>query len=218
MMEEERSLNENHSARGQFVREMIIVEFSYVTDSWFGRVKLLQFLFVTLAGIITPSAIYLLFSSYAFFVFIVWTSFIYIFLDLVLHFTSLWRRLPKVLTAPAVLIFPLGLGVVVFLIGSSLIASAAHIANGSQSVTSGLGAFCGYVVMILFGIEIFLHLRTMRLDGPQAEAPAVNPARNRPISHPVSVEIDNEPPPYKATEEGHDGSTSVYVAPVNTFS
>lgn len=203
MMEEEEALSSSGDsrARRQFLREMIIVDLSYLTGpSWFGRVKILQFLFVILAGIMTPSVTNgFLFSRYAFFVFIVWTSFMYISLDLLLHLTSLWRRLPQLMTASAILVFPLIVGVVVFLIGSSLIASASHTLRGSQYTTSALSATCGYFVMILYGVEAYLHFKLMNSES-QGTTPAVNlhPARNRPISHPVTVEIVNPyPPPYK---------------------
>ena len=216
MMEEEQGLSNEgqNTLYGNVIREMIIVDFSYVVRNWFGRIKLLQFIFVTLAGIISPSVIYGLYSRYAFFVFIVWTSFIYIILDLLLHFTSLWRRLPKLMTSPSVLIVPLLVGILAFLIGSSLIASASFILRGYRSTTSVLAAICGFIVMVLYGVEAFLHFRTMNNRYPAtAGNPQANLARNRPISHPVTVEIVNpDPPPYKESD-----GRGVFVAPVTTF-
>jgi len=228
-MEEEESLSTSAhtgTAARHFLREMIVVDVTYLTGpAWFGRVKLLQFIFVTLAGILTPSVPNgLLFSRYAFFVFIVWTSFMYISLDLLLHLTSLWRRLPPLMTSSAILVFPLLIGVVVFLIGSSLIASATHTLLGAQNTTSALSATCGFIVMVLYAVEVFLHFQAVQKErAPPPAAPLVNPARNRPISHPVTLEAANPyPPPYKdcvvdGPEPSGGGSGSVYVTEENTF-
>jgi len=124
-------------------------------------VKILQFFFVLGAGILLPSIPNgFIFPRYAFFVFIVWTSFMYIVIDLFLHLTGLWESLPKALTSPVVLCSLLGLGCFMFLISSTLVAAASStLTTSSDKVTSILAAICGLVSMILLGIELGIRLK-----------------------------------------------------------
>ena len=106
------------------------------------------------------------------------------------------------------------MGAFAFLIGSSLIASAAHYAQGAQAATSGLACFCGFVVMILFGAECFFIFRSLTAtENPAVETgtPEISSARIRPNTGPVTVDVVNtEPPPYKESDQS--GATAVYAA------
>jgi len=143
-------------------------------NSWIGRIKVLQFFFVLLAGAILPSVTNgFLFSRYAFFVFIVWTSFMYIVIDLFLHLTGLHSSVPKSLASPALLLTLLSLGFFLFLISSSLIVSASSSLEGSQDVTSILAATCGFIVMALFAAEGVIRLREVLVQRARMSAPSV---------------------------------------------
>lgn len=189
---------------------LIKVDFTYITSTWLGRVKLLELIFVTLAGIILPSTIGFFFTRYSFFTFIVWTSFMYIFIDIMLHLTSLWLHLPKTCRSSAILIFPVSIGAVSFLIGSSLIASSVDILVGPRKNRSICSAVFGFVVMILFVIEAILHLQTTK-DG-EREEPRFLGERNSSLRNSgvqISMPVDrsnNDPPPYERTQNDPKGT------------
>ena len=85
--------------------------------------------------------------------------------------------------------------------------------------------------MIMYGAEVFLHFQAIQNErSPPPPPPSVNPARNRPISHPVTMDVNNPyPPPYKdivvdvgtggtsGSEGGGGGGGGVYATDDTTF-
>ena len=133
---------------------------SYVRDEWQGRIKVAEILCSFLAGVILPYSVYYYPSRFSFFSFVTWTSFINAVIDLILHLTSLWERLIYICRAPEVYMVLDAIATFAFLLGSSLIAHAANLSGHTGN--SGASAFFGFLCMILFGIEGFIHFQRWR--------------------------------------------------------
>ena len=200
MMDDSDSLAGDHERpRHNVLNTMINIDFTYVTNTWLGRVKLAQLICVTLAGCILPSVIGWYFTRFSFFTFVVWTSFMYIVVDLVLHITSLWRRLPSLLRMSDIWIYPVLIGALAFLISSALILSVADLHPGSRGSRIGVSGAFGLFTMVLFLIEAYLHYKNSKTNNNNAdeEQPSLG---GRTISMPVT-RVDDDPPSYK--ESGH---------------
>ena len=184
---------------------MIKLDASYF-NTWLGRVKILELIFITLAGCILPSVIGVFFTRYSFYTFIVWTAFMYIVADVMLHITSLWRLLPGMCTSSAILMYPVLIGALAFLLGSSLVASVSdQLHTSSRETRSGLSSACGFITMILFLIEAFLHYRQQNQSYEPTVSNNTNGGGQVIISMPVNRD-EEHPPPYTAQHATPAGS------------
>lgn len=194
MMDDSESLPDEieENRRRRILNGMIVFDLSYVTDTWLGRVKFFELIFITLAGCILPSVIGVFFTRFSFYTFVVWTSFMYISLDLILHVTSLWRRMPKLCTSSDILLYPVLMGALAFMISSCLVASVADHFPGSRGTRCGLSAAFGFLTMLLFLIEAFLHYRNIPHNNNNDEDEEEG---ERTISGPIFRGTEH-PPPY----------------------
>lgn len=182
------------------LQTIIKIDFSYILNTWIGRLKLIEFICVTFAGIILPSVIGVFFTRYSFYTFIIWTSFMYIFIDLLLHVTSLWKFLPKTCRSPSILIYPLLIGALAFLIGSALVASSSDLLPGSRATRSGISSAFGFITMVCYIAEAVLHhLSTRENQSRGGGHTAEIQRRSSPagvISMPINRNGGDYPPPY----------------------
>ena len=224
---------------------LIKLDFHYAIGTWFGRVKLLQLIFSMLAGCLLPSAIPgVFFTRFAFYTFVIWTCFMYIFVDLFAHVTSLSKLLPDCCRKTDIMMYPLFIGALTLLLICSLVASVADISvSGDRATRTGFSVAFGFMLMLLFLLEAFLHYKRARNDGRDVEitcfpisvsgrsltdggnnnSDIVNGntpprgGRNIVISRPTTAyeKPDQSPPPYhETTLEGRGGGLAV---PLGTY-
>lgn len=145
---------------------MIQLNFSYVTSTWFGRVKFLQLISCLLAGCLLPSAIGAFFTRFSFYTFVIWTCFMYIFIDLFVHVTSLSRMLPGFCRTSDIMMYPLFIGALTLFLTCSLVAGVAdYFVSSSRETRTGFSVAFGFVLMLLFLVEAFLHYKRARNGG-----------------------------------------------------
>ena len=193
MMEESDHLRGEE--RPEIFSGMIKIDVSYF-NTWLGRVKILELLIITFAGCILPSVIGVFFTRYSFYTFVVWTGFMYIVVDLLLHVTSLWQRLPDMLTSSTVLFYPVLIGALAFLLSSSLVASVSdQLYPRSRATRSGISSACGLITTVLFLIESFLHYKNQNECNELRVPNTTNGGERVIISGPIRGELEN-PPPY----------------------
>ena len=179
---------------------MLTFDPSYITASWNGRIKLAQFICSLLCGCILPNVVGNFFTRYAFFTFVIWTTFIYITIDLALNLSSACRYIPATMRAPDVMIYPVLIAALLFLLCSSLIAGIADISG--RHAASGVAATIGFVLMGLFIAEAAIHFLAIRnARSPQQGGP-VSANGNRIIIGMPSTRTEShllpDPPPYSA--------------------
>ena len=150
---------------------------SYVVETWPGRLKVAQFFAVLLCGCLLPSSATYFFSRYAFFTFVIWTSFIYITIHLALHLSSLAKLLPDAVKAPGIIIFPVLIAALLFLLCSSLIAGVADISGAAT--LSWLSALLGLLTMALFIAEGVLYFLDIRASQQSNEEVPTSPTSGR---------------------------------------
>ena len=158
MGETEEHLN-TEEKKTRLVCTSLKLDTSYFSE-WIGRIKLLQLLFVTLSGCLAPSVVGAFFTRFSFFIFIIWTTFMYICLDIILHMLMLWQRFPKVFPLSPILMLLDLVAAIVWMITSSLIASVSYILPGNSHVLSALSCSCGFFTMVTFFAEAYLRLYT----------------------------------------------------------
>jgi len=200
---------------------MIKFDFSYITSSWFGRVKLAQFIVCMLAGCILPSAVPAFFTRFSFYTFVIWTSFMYITIDLAIHVTSLSKLLPDCCRASDLMMYPLFIGSLALLVSCSLVASVSELYymggggayGNSYTVRTGFSAALGFILMLLFLVEAFLYYRRARNGGEERrsrkssqdsdfENGNLRGGRNIVISRPLVKNTADHPPPYDNFKKG----------------
>ena len=194
------------------ISSLIKIDSNYVTSTWIGRVKVIQMLCAILAGCILPSAIGIFFSRYSFYTFVIWTCFMYIFLDFFLHVTSLVRLIPNKETYAPVLMYLLAIGALCLLISASLVASAADFQlNGWTQSTHNknrtiFSAIFGYIVMALFIVEIVLRYQLAKNPPTESNKRSADIERQKriEISGPIYKPTDI-PPPYTGNGQGGGG-------------
>ncbi|XP_020915148.1 CKLF-like MARVEL transmembrane domain-containing protein 4 [Exaiptasia diaphana] len=92
--------------------------------------------------------------------FVTWTAFLNILIDMIIRILGLWERLLWIFRHPVVHLVLCGLAVAGFLIASSLVASCSkYVYNGGAAVAA---AIFGFISLILFGFEAFLHFKRYR--------------------------------------------------------
>ena len=146
---------------------MIQLNFKYITNTWFGRVKLLQLIFCLLAGCVLPSDINsYLFTRFSFYTFVIWTCFMYIFIDFFVHVTSVSRMLPTFCHTTDIMMYPLFIGALTLLLTCSLVAGVAdELWRSNNEARTGFSVAFGFVLMLLFLVEAFLHYKRARNGG-----------------------------------------------------
>ena len=157
----------------------------YITKTWVGKLKVAELVFTLLGGACGSSIGCREFNrcgcspKFGFFDFVAWTAFINALIVMIIHLVGLWDRLLWIFRHPAVHTVLCLLAVVGFLIGSSLAASvaAADWCSTSKS-TAGAAAFFGFVCLVLFAVECFLHFKEYR--SMQSEAREQSSAQDRP--------------------------------------
>ena len=103
-------------------------------------------------------------TRYTFFRVVAWTAFAVAFIDLVLHFTSLWERVHPVLKAPEALMSFAALTGFLFLIASGLLAD---MTPRSQHVgRNTLALVAGFFAAAFYGVETLLHFLVFRTSEP----------------------------------------------------
>jgi len=203
---------------------LIKFDFNYITKTWIGRVKLAQLICCILAGCILPTTIAFYFTRFSFYTFVIWTCFMYIFIDILIHVTSIAKLAPDFCRTTDIMMYPLFIGALTLLLSASLVASVTDIHHGSRATRIGFSAFFGLILMALFLFEAFLQYRRARNNGvepplfsftlPRRRAPTTDidaengniPAgRNIVISRPTSLRaVEEQPPPYSKGMEGAD--------------
>ena len=148
------------------ISTMIQLNFSYVTSTWFGRVKFLQLISCLLAGCLLPSAIGAFFTRFSFYTFVIWTCFMYIFIDLFVHVTSLSRMLPGFCRTSDIMMYPLFIGALTLFLTCSLVAGVAdYFVSSSRETRTGFSVAFGFVLMLLFLVEAFYITRGRAMVG-----------------------------------------------------
>lgn len=200
---------------------MIKFDFAYITSSWFGKVKLTQFIVCLLAGCVLPSAVPAFFTRFSFYTFVIWTSFMYITIDLAIHVTSLSKLLPDFCRTSDLMMYPLFIGSLALLVSCSLVASVAELYytgarvgyTSSYTVRTGFSAAFGFILMILFLIEAYLYYHRARNGGQENRTRSssqdsdfenvnLRGGRNIVISQPVMKGSIEHPPPYDNQNKG----------------
>ena len=135
---------------------LIHITFEWV-NTLLGKIAIAELVLTFLCGCISSSV-----SLYScgvgkigFLDFVAWTAFLNILIDIIIRSLGLWEHLFWICRHPAVHGVLCCLAVIGFLIGSSLVASC----TGGTSVAATI---FGYVCLILFGFEAFLHYRRYR--------------------------------------------------------
>lgn len=220
------SLNQPPSSH-TVISSMIKFNFAYVTNTWFGRLKVMELLSAMLAGCILPSVIGVFFTRYSFYTFVIWTCFMYIFIDLFIHVTSLARLLPRSCAAAksGIMMYLLIIGAIALLISCSLVAGVANYHYLINSTQTGVSLFFGYLLMVLFLIESYLHhkesTKPPRGDGDDDDGDIDDTDSHRrmrlEISGPIYKPQDN-PPPYRATTTNVGGGGGGNAQPVGGYS
>ena len=77
---------------------------SYIRDTWIGRLKIGEFFCALLAGALVPVTVYKHAAAFSFMSFVTWTTFICIFIDLILHLAYVWEKLTFLTEHPEVLL------------------------------------------------------------------------------------------------------------------
>ena len=157
----------------------------YITKTWVGKLKVAELVFTLLGGACGSSIRCRELNScdcspkFGFFDFVAWTAFINALIVMIIHLVGLWDRLLWIFRHPAVHTVLCLLAVVGFLIGSSLAASvaAADWCSTSKS-TAGAAAFFGFVCLVLFAVECFLHF--MEYRSMQSEARQQSSGQDQP--------------------------------------
>ena len=153
----------------------------YITKTWVGKLKVAELVFTLLGGACGSSVECYHCScspKLGFFDVVAWTAFINALIDMIIHLLGLWDRLLWIFRHPAVYTVLCLLAVVGFLIGSSLAASAAEKWCSSSSTTVGAAAFFGFVCLVLFAVECFLHFKEYR--SMQSEARQQSSGQDKP--------------------------------------
>lgn len=140
--------------------QLINISFSYLVDTWPGRLKIAELVMSLLCGACAASILSTCPGHYSFLGFVAWTTLINVLIDVVLHVIGLWDRLFWVFHHPAVMLALCTVACLAFLIGASLAASCARQTTNynTASASSVFGFFC----LILFAIETFLHFQKYR--------------------------------------------------------
>ena len=137
----------------------------YIRKYWDGRLKVLEGLSTFLAVIILPPDYHYFIPRFIFFRFVCATSLIFVLMDLFLHLSSLWERLPKYMTASNVLMLFNILAAMSLAACSSLVVGVAEFSGAELSDTL-IASIAGFASMLFFGIESFLHLIRYRTSVP----------------------------------------------------
>lgn len=194
------SIDQEQPSVQTMISSVIKVDFSYITASWIGRLKVMELLCTILAGCILPSVIGVFFTRFSFYVFVIWTSFMYIIIDLFVHVTGLTRLLPKNAMS-GVVMYLLIIAAVTLLISCSLVAGVAdYNPLKGHAMRTGCSAFFGYLLMVLFIVESVLRYRETK--NPQGLPHGSNSHLDRQtrieISGPIYKPSD-PPPAYSGT-------------------
>lgn len=148
------------------------IQFSldFITKTWLGRLKCVELLFTLLAGACGSSVRSWIGNGYgcgcveklSFFDFVAWTAFVNALIDIIIHVIGLWERILWFFRHPVLYLVLCGLAVLGFLIGSSLGASCAKRICVTSPSTAGVATFFGFVCLVLFAVEFFLHFQEYR--------------------------------------------------------
>ena len=174
--------------------EQPLVHFSldFITKTWLGRLKAAELLFTFLTATIGDFGISLAGNGcgpkVSFLTWIAWIAFIHALIDMIIHLMGLWERLYWFFRHPAILCALCGLAVIGFLIGSCLMASCAKDSLVSDKNAAGASAFFGFVCLVLFSIETYIHFKIYR--GIQEEA------GNQYTEQSKGADFTEPPPPY----------------------
>jgi len=134
----------------------------YVKQGWKGRLKILEIIGSFIAAVSLP--IDETATRYTFFRIVAWTAFLFAFIDLVLHLSSLWQRVHPVLKAPEALMSFAALTGFLFLIASGLLAD---LTPRSQHVDANtLALVSGFFAAAFYGVETLLHFLVFRTSEP----------------------------------------------------
>ena len=150
----------------------INISLDYITETWVGKLKVAELVF-TLVGAVCGSLVEChdrcgCSRKMGFFDFVAWTAFINVLIDMMIHVLGLWDtihvlwlwdKLLWIFRHPAVYTVLCFLAVVGFLIGSSVAASATENRCSSSSAAVGAAVFFGFVCLVLFAVECFLHFK-----------------------------------------------------------
>ena len=178
------------------IGSVIKLDFNYITGTWFGRVKFLQLIFCMLAGCLLPSAIGAFFTRFSFYTFVIWTCFMYISIDLFVHVTSLSRMLPDFCRTTDIMMYPLFIGALTLLLTCSLVAGVAdYFRSSSRETRTAFSVAFGFVLMMLFLVEAFLHYKRARNGGRDitCSIPGISTGRRVPNHDNEDLENGNIP-------------------------
>ncbi|XP_032231483.2 uncharacterized protein LOC116614507 [Nematostella vectensis] len=150
---------------------LIKIDFEWIKTT-FGKLLIAELLLCFLCGACASSVVSWANSGcpgrMGFLDFVAWTAFLNLLIDLILRILGLWSRIHWVFHHPMLHLILSLLAVLGFLIGSSLSASCAKASLTRNHGAAAAGAVFGFVCLILFSIEAFLHFR--RYKNMEAEA------------------------------------------------
>ena len=140
--------------------------FSYVRDTWVGRLKITEIICSFLAGVLVPMTVYKHAAAFGFMTFVTWTTFLCAFVDLVLHIVfNIWEKLTVVVEHPEILLFLCSLGAVGLGIASvTELAVATYAENPNLPSAS---AVFGFLCMIALVFECYFHYQNHKLKSAE---------------------------------------------------
>lgn len=139
----------------------------YIRKYWDGRLKALEGLSTLIACLLLPPDYQYYHPRFIFFRFITATCVIFVTIDLLLHLSSLWQRLPKFLIMSNVLMLFNILAAMALAACCTLVVGVAEFSGASESDTL-TACVAGFAAMLFFGMESFLHLIRYRTSSPMA--------------------------------------------------
>ena len=145
--------------------QLINISFSFLTDTWLGRLKIVELVLTLICGACAASIVSYgaCVSHFGFLDFVAWTAFINLLIDLFIRILGLWERLYWIFRHPALMLLLCGVACVGFLIGGSLAASCAKRPKvGDQLSTAGAAAAFAFFSLGAFAVDAFIHFQKYR--------------------------------------------------------
>ena len=160
---------------GGAVTQDIDLNTGYFIRTLFGRLVLVELVLTLICGACASGTLSQCPGHYGFLGFVAWTSFINLLIFSILKLIGLWDkfRMFWIFPHPIIPVIFYCLAVIGFLIGSILGISCANRANGAGTAA----AIFGFVLLVVFGFELFFAARAFRSSEHEAQqqAPKYDP-------------------------------------------
>lgn len=162
------NIQETHKDRSQrrFIDKLKFDDY-YIRRFWDGKLKVLEAISTFIAVLALPNNYAYFEARFIFFRFVTITALVFVLIDLILHLSTLWERLPKHMTASNVLMLFNILAAMSFAGCCSLVIGVAEFSGATLSDTL-IACIAGFAAMLFFGLESFLHLIRYRTAVPGA--------------------------------------------------